>query len=177
MCLLSHRFLWRTNPSSLARSFSIWRRTRNGGTASSLFQTPTTSTTMTAKRWEETNALCTVCFRLCWFDSLSNMWTLLAFLSTSPMIDASIPKEPSTVLATKCWHLWSNTWICSTTAYLVRRRRGVDVGGGKQILKLQHFMMIILFRLFFSFFFFLTTKHGCARMLDSYRPAGDLFTL
>lgn len=64
--------------------------------------------------------------------SLSNMWTLLPVWSTSPTTDASIPKEPSTVPATECWHLWSNTWICSATAYLVRRRVVVEGGEGSR---------------------------------------------
>lgn len=62
-------------------------------------------------------------FRRCWFDSLSNMVTLLPVLTTSPMTDTFILKETSTVLATKYWHLWSNTWIWSATACLVRWRR------------------------------------------------------
>lgn len=61
-------------------------------------------------------------FRCCWFNSLFNMLTLLLVLTTSHMTNASVPKEPSTVPATKCWHLLSNTWTWSATACLVRSR-------------------------------------------------------
>lgn len=55
------------------------------------------------------------------FYSLSNMSILLPLLIASPVTEASIPKESSTVLGIKCWRLWSSTWICLATACQVRR--------------------------------------------------------
>lgn len=98
-----------------------------------------------AVRGKQKLFFCSV-FRCCWFDSLFNMLTLLPVLTTSPMKNTSIPKEPSTVPATKCWHLLSNTWTWSATACLVRRRRRKwrRVKGAE--FKLQQCMLIILYR-------------------------------
>lgn len=63
MCF-THRFHWRTSPSSPAHSFSTWMRIRNGGTASSLSQTPITSVTMTTKRWGEHKCLYRLFYRM-----------------------------------------------------------------------------------------------------------------
>lgn len=54
-----HRFLWRTRPFFQAPSSSTWRKTRNGGTTSFSSQTPMTSSTTTARRWDGWHVLCT----------------------------------------------------------------------------------------------------------------------
>lgn len=100
-CVVTHRFLWRTSPSSLGHSFSTWRRTRSGETASFLFQTPTTSTIMKTKRWVSVQSVsgdagsrhCLTCslsylpvpwqtpqsqrnHQLCWLQSADIYWAI-----------------------------------------------------------------------------------------------------